>query len=72
MVLWQLLAALVTAVCIVWTVSHVADWLVRPKGVVAVKMMHFLTEAVILLLLVLLCFALLAGTAVGALWWLSR
>ncbi|MCS6861164.1 MAG: hypothetical protein NZT92_12680 [Abditibacteriales bacterium] len=72
MLLWQLLAALLTAAGIVWTVSHIADWLVRPKGVVAVRVMHFLTEAVILLLLVLVCLALLAGAAVGALWWLSR
>jgi hypothetical protein len=53
-------------------VSHVADWLVRPKGVVAVRMLHFLTEAVTLFLLALFWLALLAGAAVGALWWLSR
>jgi hypothetical protein len=53
-------------------VSHVADWLVRPKGVVAVRTMHFLTEAVTLFLLALLWLALLAGAAVGTLWWLSR
>lgn len=70
--LWQLLMAMLTAACIVWTVSHVADWLVRPKGVVAVRTMHFLTEAVTLFLLALLWLALIAGAAVGALWWLSR
>ncbi len=70
--LWQLFAALLTAAGIVWTVSHVADWLVRPKRVVAARGMHFLTEAVTLLLLVLLGLALLVGAAVGALWWLSR
>lgn len=70
--LWQLFAALLTAACIVWTVSHVADWLVRPKGTVALRTMHFLTEAVTLFLLALLWLALLAGAAVGVLWWLSR
>ncbi len=70
--MWQLFGALLTAAVVVWGVSHFADWLIRPKGVIALRMIRFCKTMLILLPFVIFWLALMVGTAVGILWLMSH
>lgn len=70
--LYQMLAAFLTAAGIVWVISRLSDWFTQPKGDIALRVTRFLAETLILLMYMIVCLAFLASTAVGAMWLLTR